>query len=113
MAQRSGTAGRLPAALLSLLLPGLALSCQSPGRSPAPGIGGLLDGPTRWLMLPEEQRHARQLTSTCEAAEAAARSAAEGSDGASAAARTRRAMAMVSSGVRAVRDWIGTSPPTA
>ncbi|HYG62758.1 MAG TPA: GWxTD domain-containing protein [Thermoanaerobaculia bacterium] len=68
MAQRSSMAGRLPAALLSLLLPGLALSCQSSGPAQAPGIGGLLDGPTRWLMLPEEQRQARQLTSTRDAA---------------------------------------------
>lgn len=69
MVQRSGTAGRLRAALLWLLLPGLALSCRSPGGpSPAPGIGGLLDGPTRWLMLPDEQRQARQLTSTRDAA---------------------------------------------
>jgi GWxTD domain-containing protein len=67
MAQRSSTAGRLSAALLSLLLPGLALSCQSSGPLRAPGIGGLLDGPTRWLMLPEEQRQARQLTSTRDA----------------------------------------------
>jgi GWxTD domain-containing protein len=71
MAQRSSKAGRLATAFLYLLLPALATSCQSPGvlqPSPAPGVGGLLDGPTRWLMLPEEQRQARHLASTREAA---------------------------------------------
>src|SRR3954447_4691294 len=46
--------------LLLLLLPG----CQSaPSRRPA---GGLDEGPTRWLMLPEEVHQYRRIHSTRE-----------------------------------------------
>jgi GWxTD domain-containing protein len=41
----------------------LALACQSAPRRPAGGAG-LDEGPTRWLMLPEEQREYRRLRST-------------------------------------------------
>ncbi len=54
---------RRPAAvlpLLFLLLPG----CQSaPSRRPA---GGLDEGPTRWLMLPEEVHQYRRIRSVRE-----------------------------------------------
>ncbi len=50
--------------LLSWLAPG----CQSGGgRPPSTGAGGLLDGPTRWLMLPDEMRQAQHLETTREA----------------------------------------------
>ena len=55
--------GRLRAVvpLLFLLVPG----CQSapPRRS---GLGGLDEGPTRWLMLPDERRRYRHIHSTRE-----------------------------------------------
>lgn len=41
----------------------LALACQSAPRRPAGGAG-LDEGPTRWLMLPEEQKQYRNLRST-------------------------------------------------
>ncbi|HEX6898431.1 MAG TPA: GWxTD domain-containing protein [Thermoanaerobaculia bacterium] len=52
---------RLAAALA--VLSWLALACQSAPRRPAGGAG-LDEGPTRWLMLPEEQRQYRNLRST-------------------------------------------------
>jgi GWxTD domain-containing protein len=56
---------RLAAALP--LLSWLALACQSGGRvSPA---GGLAEGPTRWLMLPEELRQVQRLRTPREAVE--------------------------------------------
>jgi len=48
------------------LLPGLALGCGSAPARPAGGVG-LAEGPTRWLMLPEEQRQLRRLRTTREA----------------------------------------------
>jgi GWxTD domain-containing protein len=56
---------RLAAALP--LLSWLAFACQSGGRvSPA---GGLAEGPTRWLMLPEELRQVQKLRTPREAVE--------------------------------------------
>lgn len=50
--------------LLSWIAPG----CQSGGDRPAStGAGGLLDGPTRWLMLPDEMRQAEHLQTNREA----------------------------------------------
>ncbi len=63
-------AGRRLATVPILLtwLAWLATSCQSPGgSSPASGASQLVDGPTRWLMLPDEQRDARRLRSTQDA----------------------------------------------
>lgn len=58
---------RLAAADL-LLLAGLALACRSvPVRTASPSGVGLDEGPTRWLMLPDEQRKFRRLQSTREA----------------------------------------------
>jgi GWxTD domain-containing protein len=77
MAGRHVAGCRLAAAVLSLLS-WLAVSCSSgappPRTAAAGGIGGvggvgLTDGPTRWLMLPDEQRQARQLRSARETAE--------------------------------------------
>lgn len=58
--------GRLNAAALLLLVlaPG---GCRSAPPSPAGGGGGLDEGPTRWLMLPEEERQYRRLHTTREA----------------------------------------------
>jgi GWxTD domain-containing protein len=47
------------------LLSWLALGCGSAPARPAGGAG-LQDGPTRWLMLPDEQRQFRRLRSTRE-----------------------------------------------
>jgi len=55
---------RLAAALP--LLSWLAAGCTSTPARPAGGIG-LADGPTRWLMLPEEERRLRHLRTTREA----------------------------------------------
>lgn len=63
-------AGRRLAAVPLLLtwLAWLAAACQSPGgSSPASRASQLVDGPTRWLMLPDEQRDARRLRSTQDA----------------------------------------------
>jgi GWxTD domain-containing protein len=48
------------------LLAGLVLGCGSAPARPAGGVG-LDEGPTRWLMLPEEQRKFRRLHTTREA----------------------------------------------
>lgn len=56
---------RLAAALP--LLAGLAVACRSvPVRSTSTSGVGLDQGPTRWLMLPEEQRKYRRLRTTRE-----------------------------------------------
>jgi GWxTD domain-containing protein len=55
---------RLAAALP--LLSWLAVGCSSAPARPAGGVG-LDEGPTRWLMLPEEQRQLRHLHTTREA----------------------------------------------
>jgi GWxTD domain-containing protein len=52
---------RLATALAALSW--LALACQSTPRRTANGAG-LDEGPTRWLMLPEEQRRYRKLQNT-------------------------------------------------
>jgi GWxTD domain-containing protein len=57
---------RLAAALP--LLAGLILACRSvPVRTASPSGVGLDEGPTRWLMLPDEQRKFRRLQTTREA----------------------------------------------
>ena len=55
---------RLGAAVLPLLC-WLALSCQSTGRTST--AAGLADGPTRWLMLPEELRQVQRMRTNREA----------------------------------------------
>ena len=62
------TARRGSAASVLFLTPWLWLACQS--APPPPQTGGAqswIDGPTRWLMLPEEERRARHLHSNKEA----------------------------------------------
>jgi len=50
------------------LLSWLAIACRSaPYRPASAGAGGLTDGPTRWLMLPEELHQAQRLRTTREA----------------------------------------------
>lgn len=50
------------------LLSCLALGCRSGGdRPPSAGAGGLTEGPTRWLMLPEEMHQADRLRTSREA----------------------------------------------
>ncbi len=56
---------RLAAALLFLSC--LALACGSAGPIRPAGGAGLGEGPTRWLMLPDEQRQLRRLRTTREA----------------------------------------------
>lgn len=44
-----------------------AWGCRSSGARPSPaGVAGLIEGPTRWLMLPEEEREVRRLRTTRE-----------------------------------------------
>lgn len=50
------------------LLSWLVLGCRTGGdRTPSAGAGGLTEGPTRWLMLPEEMRRADRLRTSREA----------------------------------------------
>src|ERR1041384_5177475 len=49
---------------LSLMLLLLALACQSSRTSTA---AGLADGPTRWLMLPDEMRQVQRMRTNREA----------------------------------------------
>jgi GWxTD domain-containing protein len=50
------------------LLSCLILGCRSGGdRPPSAGAGGLTEGPTRWLMLPEEMHQADRLRTSREA----------------------------------------------
>jgi GWxTD domain-containing protein len=50
------------------LLSCLVLGCRSGGdRPPSAGAGGLTEGPTRWLMLPEERHEADRLRTSREA----------------------------------------------
>jgi GWxTD domain-containing protein len=52
----------------ALLWWGSWLGCQTTGRrAETGGIGGWATGPTRWLMLPEEEREARRLQTNREA----------------------------------------------
>lgn len=69
MSDRARLGRRLAVAVLSLV-PWLALACR-PGvvRATSSGAAGLADGPTRWLMLPEEIRQAERLGTTREAVE--------------------------------------------
>jgi GWxTD domain-containing protein len=69
MLDRARLGRRLAVAVLSLV-PWLALACR-PGlvRATSSGAPSLADGPTRWLMLPEEIRQAERLRSTREAVE--------------------------------------------
>ena len=64
MAGGDRTLRRLKAVLplLFLLVPG----CQSAPPRRSGGLGGLDEGPTRWLMLPEERRKYRRIQSTRE-----------------------------------------------
>jgi GWxTD domain-containing protein len=56
---------RLAAALA--VLSSLLLGCRSAApRHPAPSGAGLDEGPTRWLMLPDEERQYRRLRTTRE-----------------------------------------------
>lgn len=55
---------RLETAVLPLLF-WFALACQSPGRTST--AAGLAEGPTRWLMLPEELRQVQRLRTNREA----------------------------------------------
>lgn len=55
---------RIGAAVLPLLSL-LVLACQSPGRVST--AAGLADGPTRWLMLPEEVRQVHRMRTNREA----------------------------------------------
>jgi GWxTD domain-containing protein len=55
---------RLRTAVLPLLS-WIALACQSPGRTST--AAGLADGPTRWLMLPEEVRQVERMRTSREA----------------------------------------------
>jgi GWxTD domain-containing protein len=61
-----GNRARWRLAAVLLLLSGLALGCQSAPSRPARGAG-LDEGPTRWLMLPDELRQSRRLRTTREA----------------------------------------------
>lgn len=65
MAEGNRGGWRLAAALA--VLPALILGCGSaePGR-PTTSAAGLDEGPTRWLMLPEEERQYRHLHTTRE-----------------------------------------------
>ncbi|HYN21409.1 MAG TPA: GWxTD domain-containing protein [Thermoanaerobaculia bacterium] len=65
MARRNRAGRRLLAAVLPLLLPWLALACQSTGRTST--AAGLADGPTRWLMLPDELRQVQRMRTNREA----------------------------------------------
>lgn len=59
---------RLGAAVLPAVLPllcWLALACQSTGRTST--AAGLADGPTRWLMLPDELRQVQRMRTNREA----------------------------------------------
>lgn len=70
MIRKHGAGRRRAAALLPLaatLLAWAALGCRSTGERRAVGAGGLLEGPTRWLMLPEEEKEVRRLRTPREA----------------------------------------------
>jgi GWxTD domain-containing protein len=64
MARHDRAGRRLRAAVLPLLS-WLVLSCQSTGRTST--AAGLADGPTRWLMLPEELRQVQHMRTNREA----------------------------------------------
>ena len=62
-----GNRSRWRLAAVLAVLPWLVLSCRSAGpRRAASGAAGLDEGPTRWLMLPEEERKYRRLRTTRE-----------------------------------------------
>src|SRR3954467_9414813 len=60
--KRRGWRLAAPLAALSALTPG----CQSPAPRPPASGAGLDEGPTRWLMLPEEEHQYRRLRTTRE-----------------------------------------------
>lgn len=65
---RRHPARRAIAVPVLFLAPWLWLGCGSAPPPPQPGgVQGWIDGPTRWLMLPEEERQARRLHSNKEA----------------------------------------------
>ncbi|HWM90457.1 MAG TPA: GWxTD domain-containing protein [Thermoanaerobaculia bacterium] len=64
MKARDRAVRRLGVAILPLLS-WLALACQSPGRTST--AAGLADGPTRWLMLPDELRQVQRMRTNREA----------------------------------------------
>lgn len=68
MAERN-RAGWQRAVVIPILVSWLAVACQSASAKPSPpgGGAGLADGPTRWLMLPEENKRFRRLDTTREA----------------------------------------------
>lgn len=68
MPDRARLGRRLAEAVLSLI-PWLALACGPGVVRATSGAASLADGPTRWLMLPEEIRQAERLRSTREAVE--------------------------------------------
>jgi GWxTD domain-containing protein len=51
--------------ILPIVLSWLALACQSSGRTST--AAGLADGPTRWLMLPDELRQVQRMRTNREA----------------------------------------------
>jgi GWxTD domain-containing protein len=68
MVERNRAGWQMAAAVLHLVS-WLAVACQSAAAKPSPpgGGGGLADGPTRWLMLPDEHKRFRRLDTTREA----------------------------------------------
>jgi GWxTD domain-containing protein len=65
MALDDRAGGRLLLAAVLLLLSWLALACQSAGG--ASTAAGLAEGPTRWLMLPDELRQVQRMRTNREA----------------------------------------------
>ena len=68
MVERNRAGWQVAAAVL-YLVSWLAVACQSATANPSPPGGGrgLEDGPTRWLMLPDEHKRFRRLDTTREA----------------------------------------------
>ena len=62
---RGDPPGRRLRTILSIVLSWLALACQSSGRTST--AAGLADGPTRWLMLPDELRQVQRMRTNREA----------------------------------------------
>lgn len=65
MAQHDRAGRRLLLAAVLSLLSGLVLACQSTARTST--AAGLADGPTRWLMLPDELRQVQRMRTNREA----------------------------------------------
>jgi GWxTD domain-containing protein len=62
---RGDPPGRRLRTILPIVLSWLALACQSSGRTST--AAGLADGPTRWLMLPDELRQVQRMRTNREA----------------------------------------------